>query len=285
MSEEKNDDYNYDEEENTEEVFELENLIIFLEKNNYSTNTVFMYEKRIVFLFIINNNNGNELFLYIPSSHTIQIKDKNKNVNIIKLIEIDELEEEEKYNIFNNKNENVVKQIEERFDRLTPVLEEEKFKLCFIKNKNMVFINRHNSIDKFNLNTNINEISGIYLVTDLEYFYDNYNNIEKEINMFEKRFNNSLINPVNNYIKEYTNVLKIMDNLVKKNINSSIEKFEYRKNKIDEISEKLKVKSSENTKQKEELKQLKSELRKDHLNYLYNIENISFLIKKLKDTI
>jgi hypothetical protein len=280
-------DYINNEEEEEEEVFDLENLLEFLEKNNYQTTSVFTYEKRVVFLFITEKYNGNELFLYIPSSHTIQLKDKLKDINILKLIEIEDSEDiENKNNLF--KNTDQLKNIEIRLERFLPVLEEESFKLCYIENKNMIFVNRHNSIDKFNLSNNIDDQKkGIYLMTDLEYFSENYKNIDKNINDFEKKINSTLSHPVNNILKDYNNIIKNIDNLLKKNnnINSIIDKYNERKQKLDEISLKIKSSLKDTNKQKEELKNMKSQLRKEHLNFLYVIENICNSFKNLKDTI
>lgn len=285
---ENDEDNNYINNEEEDEVFDLENLLEFLEKNNYETTLAFIYEKRIVFLFITENYNGNELFLYIPSSHNIQLKEKTektKNINIVKLIEIEENEDSEtKINLFTNVEE--IKINELRLERFIPLLED-SFKLCYIQNKNFIFVNRHNSIDKFNLNHSLSEKNGIYIMTDLEYFSENYNNMEKHINDFEKKFNQNLTQPVNNVLKEYNDIVKNIDLLLKKNnnINSIVDKYNERKQKLDEISKKIKGSLKDTSKQKEELKNMKSQLRKEHLNFLYNIENICVSIKNLKDTI
>jgi len=275
------------EDDDEDEVFELENLIQYLNKNNFNILSAFMYENRIVFLFIVNINNGNELMLYIPSSHTIQIKDKTKNINIYKLIEIEEeSEENKKNNIFSNEKEDKNKLMEERLERFIPVFEDESFKLCYIKDKNILFINRHNSIDKFNLNVS-SQHSEFYILTDLEYFSSNCENINKEFNNFEKRMNDKITNPVNNIIKEYSNIMKTVENDIKKatNLNLLINKYNERRDKLDILSDKMLTSKKDTTKQKEELFHMKSELRKEHLNYIFNLENICYSIKKLKDTI
>ena len=75
---------------------------------------------------------------------------------------------------------------------------------------------------------------------------------------------------------------KLVDPLINQTF---VDKYNERKQKLDEISIKIKGSLKDTTKQKEELKNMKSQLRKEHLNFLYNIENICNSFKNLKDTI
>ncbi len=178
MSEE----YEDDREDEVEE-YEISNLLNYFKKNNIGVNGIFTSDGRTVFLFVQYLSSGLDLFIYIPSKYYIKTDNSVKNYLHVNL----KTEEEEDIipSIFVNvKNSSIKKTIDSSLNRFSPLFQDSIYKLLYINKEMMCYINRYNSVDSYTFSTPFNRV-GYYYMLDLENFYKEANNLEKNLSMHE----------------------------------------------------------------------------------------------------
>jgi len=178
------------------EEYEIGNLLSYFKKNNINVNGIFTHEGRTVFLFIQYQNSGLDLFIYIPSKYYIKPDNSVKNYFLINMKS--EEEEEGTSSMFSNGRKNMVKvSTENSLTRFVPVFQDSIYKLVYINKELLSYINRYDGVDTFTFSSPFNK-DGYYFMTDLENFYKEGTNLEKNL--------------MNNETLLYTKVYSTFDN-------------------------------------------------------------------------
>ena len=178
------------------EEYEIGNLLSYFKKNNINVNGIFTHEGRTVFLFIQYQNSGLDLFIYIPSKYYIKPDNSVKNYFLINMKS--EEEEEGTSSMFSNGRKNILKvSTENSLTRFVPVFQDSIYKLVYINKELLSYINRYDGVDTFIFSSPFNK-DGYYFMTDLENFYKEGTNLEKNL--------------MNNETLLYTKVYSTFDN-------------------------------------------------------------------------
>jgi hypothetical protein len=178
------------------EEYEIGNLLSYFKKNNINVNGIFTHEGRTVFLFIQYQNSGLDLFIYIPSKYYIKPDNSVKNYFLINMKS--EEEEEGTSSMFSNGRKNILKvSTENSLTRFVPVFQDSIYKLVYINKELLSYINRYDGVDTFTFSSPFNK-DGYYFMTDLENFYKEGTNLEKNL--------------MNNETLLYTKVYSTFDN-------------------------------------------------------------------------
>jgi hypothetical protein len=171
-----------DEDQVTDEVeeYEISNLLNFFKKNSIAVNGIFTFEGRTVFLFIQYLLTGIDFFIYIPSKFVIKPDSSVKNYFHINMKE-EEHEESNTVSIFKSKSTPEMTTIsKESLERFVPLFEDSVYKLVYINKEGLSYINRYDSVDKFSFTNPFNK-NGYFFMTDLENFYKESSNLEKNL--------------------------------------------------------------------------------------------------------
>ena len=161
------------------EEYEIGNLLSYFKKNNINVNGIFTHEGRTVFLFIQYQNSGLDLFIYIPSKYYIKPDNSVKNYFLINMKS--EEEEEGTSSMFSNGRKNILKvSTENSLTRFVPVFQDSIYKLVYINKELLSYINRYDGVDTFTFSSPFNK-DGYYFMTDLENFYKEGTNLEKNL--------------------------------------------------------------------------------------------------------
>jgi hypothetical protein len=171
-----------DEDQVSDEVeeYEISNLLNFFKKNSISVNGIFTFEGRTVFLFIQYLLTGIDFFIYIPSKFVIKPDSSVKNYFHINMKE-EEQEESNTVSIFKSKSTPEMTTIsKESLERFVPLFEDSVYKLVYINKEGLSYINRYDSVDKFSFTNPFNK-NGYFFMTDLENFYKESSNLEKNL--------------------------------------------------------------------------------------------------------
>jgi hypothetical protein len=189
------DDNNKYEEDEVEE-YEISNLLNYFKKNNIGVHGIFTSDNRTVFLFIQYLSSGLDFFIYIPSKYYIKPDSSVKNYFHVNLKS--EEEEEPVSSIFiNNKTTNLKKSVEGSLNRFVPLFQDSIYKLVYINKEMLSYINRYDTVDSFTFASPFNRV-GYYFMTDLENFYKEANNLEKNVAMNETLLYTRIYNTFDN---------------------------------------------------------------------------------------
>ncbi len=173
-----------DEDQVSDEVeeYEISNLLNFFKKNSIAVNGIFTFEGRTVFLFIQYLLTGIDFFIYIPSKFVIKPDSSVKNYFHINMKEEDQEEDSSsKTSIFKSKSTPEMTTIsKESLERFVPLFEESVYKLVYINKEGLSYINRYDTVDKFSFTNPFNK-NGYFFMTDLENFYKESSNLEKNL--------------------------------------------------------------------------------------------------------
>jgi hypothetical protein len=189
------DDNKYDDDEVEE--YEISNLLNYFKKNNIGVHGIFTSDGRTVFLFIQYLSSGLDFFIYIPSKYYIKPDNSVKNYFHVNL----KTEEEEGSvsSIFiNNKSNTIKKSVEGSLNRFIPLFQDSIYKLVYINKEMLSYINRYDTVDSFTFASPFNRV-GYYFMTDLENFYKEAGNLEKNVALcmrhyYIQRINNTFDN-------------------------------------------------------------------------------------------
>ncbi len=198
-------DNNYEDDGGVEE-YEISNLLNYFKKNNISVHGIFTHEGRTVFMFIQYLNSGLDFFVYIPSKYFIKPDNSVKNYFHVNL-KLEEEEENILNSIFiNNHSKSLRGSIESSLKRFVPLLQESIYKLVYINKEMLTYINRYNSVDSFTFTSPFNKV-GFYFMTDLENFYKESNNLEKNVILHETLLYTKINNTFDNELPRLYNLL------------------------------------------------------------------------------
>ena len=164
------------------EEYEISNLLNFFKKNSIAVNGIFTFEGRTVFLFIQYLLTGIDFFIYIPSKFVIKPDSSVKNYFHINMkVEEEEEDANTTVSIFKSKSTPEMTTIsKESLERFVPLFEDSVYKLVYINKEGLSYINRYDTVDKFSFTNPFNK-NGYFFMTDLENFYKESSNLEKNL--------------------------------------------------------------------------------------------------------
>lgn len=262
--------------ETEEEIFELSNLLSFLQRTKIAVNGIFTYDNRTVFLLLMYLNTGVEFLLYVPSKFNIKADNNIRNYTHVNM----SMEEEDEVN-----NSHVVsyerdqrKRTENMLAGFLKIVKEGVYKLAVIQKTYMSFINRHDSIESY-IFINPFVTTGVYFIVDLEMFYKMATTFDRDLLHFEQLFTNKILSGVD---VEITNVIPTLDNVYKdiKNFSSRgiSSKYAERIDKLSNLMGKYKGQSKMT-----EIYGLFSTVRTNNLKKLVYFEEIINFLKDIKN--
>jgi len=271
------DPYN-EEHREEEEVFELSNLLSFLQKTKISVNGIFTYDNRTVFLLLMYLNTGVEFLLYIPSKFNIKSDNSIKNYPQVNLT----IEEEDEENNFHTASyeQEIRKRTENMMNRFVKVVKDGIYKMAIVQKTYMTVINRHDAVESY-IFTNPFVTTGVFFVIELETFYKMASSLDRDILNFEQLFTNKILSGVDVEINRITPIL----NKVYKDINSFSSrqlsaKYTERVDKLSNL-----IITNRGTSKMTDIYNLFSRVRTDNLEKLIYYEEIVNFFKDIKDMI
>jgi hypothetical protein len=272
------DPYNEEHREEEEEVFELSNLLSFLQKTKISVNGIFTYDNRTVFLLLMYLNTGVEFLLYIPSKFNIKSDNSIKNYPQVNLT-IEEEDEENNFHTVSYEQE-IRKRTENMMNRFVKVVKDGIYKMAIVQKTYMTVINRHDAVESY-IFTNPFVTTGVFFVIELETFYKMASSLDRDILNFEQLFTNKILSGVDVEINRITPIL----NKVYKDINSFSSrqlsaKYTERVDKLSNL-----IITNRGTSKMTDVYNLFSRVRTDNLEKLIYYEEIVNFFKDIKDMI
>ncbi len=261
-----------------EEVFKVSNLISHLKKQNINIKSAFSYENRLVFLCVTYSDIGLELFIYVPSKYNIQTE---KSIGLPSYeLAIDEGEETKgEDGIFINETVTTAvrkarKEKSSSLGRFVPLLAEQPYKMIYVDDYYMVYIDRHNEVSSFILSSPpINK--GYFFTTDMEYFLKTTGHkIYNEIRHREKALCDTVYNKINvSMIDNRATLVQLQQRL--RDLNPERAKLMYiqRLQKIDTILTKGKNESCVG---------LSNKIRSENFNNMFDMEKCVHILNSLK---
>ncbi len=273
---------NYDDEEDRVEdeveEYEISNLLSFFKKNNIGVNGIFTFEGRTVFLFIQYLLTGIDFFIYIPSKFVIKPDNSVKNYFHINM-KVDE-EESDKISIFkSNSAPDMMNISKESLERFIPLFEDSIYKLVYINKEGMSYINRYDEVDKFSFTNPFNK-NGYFFMTDLENFYKESSNLEKNLLSQETLLFTKINNAFDLQLPSLYKILTDVSVEAKKySGKTENDLYNGRIKKINSIIEKNKKEGKSNT----ECINVMSNVRSHNLKTIFYMEKVIQFLKEIKE--
>jgi len=267
-----------DEERDEVEEYEISNLLSFFKKNNIGVNGIFTFEGRTIFLFIQYLSTGIDFFIYIPSKFFIKPDNSVKNYFHINMHQ--EEEEKDTISIFNNKSTPEMMTIsKESLERFVPLFEESIYKLVYINKEGLSYINRYDSVDTFTFTNPFNK-NGYYFMTDLENFYKESSNLEKNLLSQETLLFSKINNTFDSQLPYLYNILtEVSVDAKKYSGKNESDLYNNRIKKINTIISNNKKEGKSIT----ECINVMSNLRSHNLKNIFYIEKITQFLKEIKE--
>jgi len=276
------DDDDYNDEPDYEE-FPVANLLEHFQKNKIIVHGLFSFEGRIIFLYIQFITSGLSIFLYVPSKFVLKPDNSVKNYMHISMSS-DEEESKQDSIFVVNQTRNEKKSYINSLNRFIPLVEESKYKLLFVNKEMIVYINRYNEVENFNLNSPFNK-KGFFYMTDLESFYNTGDKLEKELLNMEILFSNRVYNTIDNEVIGLKDViLKVTNDIKTISGRLNNESFNNRIKRVNDVITKYQMNSG-NNKQVTECIELASKIRENNFETMIYLEKLTFFLKELKDII
>lgn len=270
------DDNKYDDDEVEE--YEISNLLNYFKKNNIGVHGIFTSDGRTVFLFIQYLSSGLDFFIYIPSKYYIKPDNSVKNYFHVNL----KTEEEEGpvSSIFiNNKSTTIKKSVEGSLNRFIPLFQDSIYKLVYINKEMLSYINRYDTVDSFTFASPFNRV-GYFFMTDLENFYKEANNLEKNVSMNETLLYTRIYNTFDNELPElYKLLTEISVDTKKFSGKSENHKYNDRIKRIGEVMSKNKREG----KGINDCINLMSTVRNSNLKGIFYMEKIINFLKEMEE--
>uniref|UniRef100_A0A6C0DJ62 Uncharacterized protein n=1 Tax=viral metagenome TaxID=1070528 RepID=A0A6C0DJ62_9ZZZZ len=267
-----------DEERDEVEEYEISNLLSFFKKNNIGVNGIFTFEGRTIFLFIQYLLTGIDFFIYIPSKFFIKPDNSVKNYFHINMQQ--EEEEKDTVSIFKNKSTPEMMTIsKESLERFVPLFEESIYKLVYINKEGLSYINRYDSVDTFTFTNPFNK-NGYYFMTDLENFYKESSNLEKNLLSQETLLFSKINNTFDSQLPYLYNILtEVSVDAKKYSGKNESDLYNNRIKKINTIISNNKKEGKSIT----ECINVMSNLRSHNLKNIFYIEKITQFLKEIKE--
>jgi hypothetical protein len=262
-----------------EEVFELSNLLNFLQKTKISVNGIFSYDNRVIFLLLMYLNSGVEFLLYVPSKYYIKTDNNAKNYPQV-MMSIEDEDDEDKNFHTASYEQDIRKRTENMLKRFVRVTKDSSFKIAVIQKTYMTNINRHESVESY-IFTNPFVTTGVFFVVDLEHFYKSASSMDRDILNFEELFTNKILSEVD---VEINKILPVINK-----VHSDIKNFSSRglSSKYSERMDKLgrSMINLKGTSKMTSVYELFSRVRGDNLKSLIYYEELINFFKDIKDMI
>ncbi len=263
-----------DEDDNKTSKYKLANLINFFAKHNIKLKSIFTEKRRIKFVLI--QVSLFNLCVYMPSKYEMYME---KPIGIATYeLQIDD-EDDDVDTLFYNRlpieeMRRKKKSKSKSMQRFMPLMTDSNIKTMYLDEYFIVYIDRDNEIESYLMN-NPCQSQGYYYLTDLQYLFKNINRMHEELSRFERVFNDAVYDRLSSEVEQ---TKQNLDKMVKKvqKINPLMEKKIYN-TKQEKIAKYLKK-----DKYKDKAKALMMKIRQDNLNNMFNIENITYVMKEFK---
>jgi hypothetical protein len=266
--------------EEDEEVFELSNLLAFLQKTKIAVNGIFTYDNRTVFLLLMYLNTGVEFLLYIPSRFNIKADKSISNYTHVNLMIEEEDEEAPTSNHVASYEQESRRRTENMLSGFIKIIKEGTYKMAVIQKTYMSYISRHDAVESY-IFINPFVTTGVYFIIDLEMFYKMASSFDRDLLHFEQLFTNKILSNVDVQINSIIPTLNKMYSDIK-NFSSRTTSSDYTK-RIDRLSNlMLKYKGQ---RQLTQVYQLMSQARTDNLKKLIYLEEFINFLKDMKDVV
>jgi hypothetical protein len=261
------------------EEYEIGNLLNYFKKNNIGVHGIFTADGRTVFLFIQYLSSGLDFFIYIPSKYYIKPDNSVKNYFHVNL-KTEEEEESAISSIFiNNKSNTIKKSVEGSLNRFVPLFQDSIYKLVYINKEMLSYINRYDTVDSFTFSSPFNRV-GYYFMTDLENFYKEANNLEKNVSMYETLLYTRIYNTFDNELPGlYKLLTEISVDAKKFSGKSENHKYSDRVKRINEVINKNKKEG----KGVNDCINLLSNVRNSNLKGIFYMEKIINFLKEMEE--
>ena len=272
-----------DEDQVSDEVeeYEISNLLNFFKKNSIAVNGIFTFEGRTVFLFIQYLLTGIDFFIYIPSKFVIKPDSSVKNYYHINMkVEEEEEDSSSKTSIFKSKSSpEMINISKESLERFVPLFEDSIYKLVYINKEGLSYINRYDAVDKFSFTNPFNK-NGYFFMTDLENFYKESSNLEKNLLSQETLLFTKINNAFDSQLPYLYNVLTEVSVDAKKYAGKNEnDLYNSRIKKINTIISNNKKEGKSTT----ECINVMSNLRSHNLKNIFYMEKIIQFLKEIKE--
>ena len=261
-----------------EEVFRVSSLVNHLKKQNIDIKSVFSFESRVVFLYISYRDLGLEMFIYVPSKYNIQTE-KSVGLPSYELAIDDDETMKSEDSIFINETVSTAvrknrKEKSNSLNRFVPLLAEQPYKLSFVDDYFMVYIDRHNEVASFILSSPPIH-KGYFFVTDMEYFLKSTGHkIYNEIRHREKALCDTVYNKINtSMIDNRATLVQLQQRLRDLNPDRAKLMYNQRLQKIDGLLMKGKNDSCVG---------LSNKLRSENFMNMFDMEKCVYILNNLK---
>jgi hypothetical protein len=254
--------------------YKFSNLIDFFNKFDIRLLSVFNIKKRIKLLLI--SVESFNVCVYMPSKYEMYME-RPIGIATYELQEDDD--EEEQDTLFYNRLpiESMKREKSSKVKslmRFLPLVTESPIKTMYIGKYFLSYINRDNEIDSYLCNSPVTD-TGYYYMIDLTFLFSHIKNISGELLRFESAFNNAV------YDRLTTEVEKTKANLTKaikkvQNIQPQAEKKTFSQ-KLAKLYVYLKQ-----DKHKEKANAFLIDVRQKNLNNMFDIENVTYVMKEFK---
>jgi len=275
---ERRDERRYDEEDEEEEDdrgYKLSNLIGMFNKNAINLQCIFTYNKKVMFLILVHDSFN--YVLYIPSKYQMNI-DRNLGIATYELT--DDEEEKEVDTLFYNRlpieslrrtKASKVKSLH----RFLPLVTESPIKMFYIDELFLAYITRSNEVDSLMLMSPFHLTKGYYYMTDLQFFFKNLQKLGDEFSKFERALNDAVYDRLTTEL----DTARVAVNKAQKML-TSLQPKQAKKGFHDSIAKLTKYLSVD--KHKEKAKQVLIKTRNANLNKMFEIENVTYVMKEFK---
>jgi len=265
-----------------EEVFKVSTLVSHLTRQNIKIKAVFAFENRVVFLFISYLSIGLECFIYVPSKYNIQAE-KSIGMPLYELAFDDQDSSsihrgEDSLFINQTVTTTVRKDRKEKSNsmcRFVPLLAEQPYKMLYIDQYYMVYIDRHNEVSSF-IVSSPTIANGYYFMTDMEYFLKagNATKIYNEVKQCEKALCNTVYTKMNtSMIDNRATLVQLQQKLRELNPLMTKEMYMKRLQKIDDLCAKGPT---------DGVTKLGNKLRNDNFHMMFEMERWIYILNSLK---
>ena len=255
--------------------YKISNLITLFNKNSITLHNIFTYRKRVMFLLV-----SHEVIMYsiyIPSKYEMYI-DRSLGIPTYELAD-DEDEEEDTDTLFYNRLpiENIRRtkvSKSKSLQRFLPLVTESPIKMMYIDEGFVSYISRQNTIDSLLLLSPC-KLTGYYYITDLEFFFKNLPKLLDEFTRFERALNDAVYDRL-------TTELDVAKHAITK-AQKMIVTLKPKEEKVGFATAVHKLnKYVQDEKSKDKAKDMLIKLRNKNLNKMFEIENITYVMKEFK---
>lgn len=275
----KHDDDEDEDDEPVSSKYKISNLITLFNKSNIELSAIFTYKKRVVLLQVIHE--AFNYFLYVPSKYEMYI-DRSLGIATYDLNDDEEDDTESKESedtLFYSKLpiQNLRREKKSKCKNLTrflPLVSESPIKILYIEEGFLCYINRYNEIDSMILSSPFKS-SGYFFMTDLEFFFKNLTKLVDEFSKFEKALTEAVYDKLTVEVDAARAAVANAQRVVSE-LNPKEEKKTFAK-KVVKLSDYY-----ADEKHRAKAKTMLLSLRSKNLKKMFDIENLTYVMKEFK---